>query len=685
MDVLFERFHEIFALPLSQNVTLFCLILAIILIVPIITQKLHIPQVIGLILVGIVIGPHALNIVDNTGAISLFSTIGLLYIMFTAGLELDINQFKLNKNRSLAFGFLTWAGPLLFLFPICFWIYDLDALPSFLVGCMFATHTLIAYPAVSRLGVSADPSVAVSVGATIIVDTLVLIILSIVLGLSAGNLSVAFWLQLAISLLLFSVFMIVVVPKIGAWFYAHWHREHYLRYIFTLFMVFCSALLALMAGLEGIIGAFIAGLMLNRFIPKNSQLMHQIEFVGNTIFIPIFLLTVGMLVNIGVITSGPKTILLALVLSAAALAGKFAAAWIAQKWFHYSSAQRNTMFGLSAARVAATLAVVIVAHNAGLIDESFLNAAILLILITCITASFVTESAAKKLAIERDKNMTHAPDKENDFSHLLLPIANPNHAFALLDFAGALLPQNHLAKITMLSVVPNSKNAEENIRIIRENIQKTFHHELDPKTHHLSAVIDANIPDGIARAAKEQLSDAIILGWPKADFSEHFIGEKWKAVVHDTNKRILWCDFPVPTQKMKRLILLTLPNAEHAPDFNGWTDLILKIAHHYALSILLVGQQSAFDAFQARAAFTQKNIPLSSQIESHIEKIHHHLSPAPSDWIVFVSARPNTIAHSSLCEKAPAFLSENYKNHNKILIYPAEQFENIELDDFEMV
>ena len=214
-----ERMAELFALPLTKNVALFAVVLAIILIVPLITKKLRIPHVIGLILCGVAIGPHAAGIIDNTGAIGLFSTIGLLYIMFTAGLELDINQFKLNQNRSFIFGFLTWAAPLAIIFPICYFGYGLGGLESFLVGSMFGTHTLIAYPAVSRLGVSADPSVAVSVGGTILADTGVLILLAIILGLASGNLSAAFWTELIVSLAIFSAVMFFAVPRIAVWFF----------------------------------------------------------------------------------------------------------------------------------------------------------------------------------------------------------------------------------------------------------------------------------------------------------------------------------------------------------------------------------------------------------------------------------------------------------------------------------
>ena len=681
-----ERMAELFALPLTKNVALFAVVLAIILIVPLITKKLRIPHVIGLILCGVAIGPHAVGIIDNTGAIGLFSTIGLLYIMFTAGLELDINQFKLNQNRSFIFGFLTWAAPLAIIFPICYFGYGLGGLESFLVGSMFGTHTLIAYPAVSRLGVSADPSVAVSVGGTILADTGVLILLAIILGLASGNLSAAFWTELIVSLAIFSAVMFFAVPRIAVWFFAHWHRENYLRYIFVLFMVFVSALLAEIAGLEGIVGAFLAGLVLNRMIPKSSQLMHQIEFVGNVLFVPIFLLTVGMLVDVGVIMSGPRTVILACVLSAAALAGKFAAALIAQKLFHYTNAQRNTMFGLSAARVAATLAVVLVAHRAGLIDDSFLNAAILLILVTCIVASFATESAARKLAVERTQSYADG-SRESDHcgGNVLVPIANPEHAYNLFEFSGILRGNSPSSRITMLSVIADSRLAETNIREIRQNIVKTFKGILDPQKHQISAVIDTNISDGIARAAREHAASAVVLGWPRTGLSDIVIGKTWQAVIHDVDRLVLWCDLPMHAAQVKRLTVFTLKNADRESHFDGWCDIILKIAEHYSLKIVCIGTEEVSRAIRMRRDFLHKSIPVEAEKSIPIDAAQVKSLIAPDDWIAVVSARRNTISHMAICEKIPEYLSKNFKSQNKLLIYPSQPCACPEDDEYDVV
>lgn len=678
-----ERLSEIFTLPLTENIILFTFMLGVILIMSMITRRLGLPQVIGLILCGVVIGPHALNVIDNSGAISLFSTIGLLYIMFTAGLELDINTFKINKNKSFLFGFLTYIFPVVVIFPICYLFFDLGIIESFLVGSMFGTHTLIAYPAVSKIGVSRDPSVAVTVGGTILVDAGVLVLLAILLGLSAGNLTIAFWIELVVALIVFSAIMFIVIPKIGEWFFAHWHRERHLRFIFIMFMVFLSSLLAEIAGLEGIVGAFIAGLVLNRLIPKSSSLMHQIEFVGNAVFIPFFLVTVGMLVDMGVILKGPRTIILALVLSAAALFSKYLAAFVAQKLFKYSRAQRHVMFGLSAARVAATLAIVIVIHKAGLIDVAFLNASILLILITSITASFVTESAARKLALEQDSlspnSQIHSLATQE---HILIPIANPAHAQSLLEFADLLKSPQSNHPITLLSVVPNNTHAETRIREFSKAIEPTLKDNPDLSVQ-VASTIDPSITEGIARGVKENLATTLLMGWPKSDIADKIVGEKWQAFSRNIDKMIILADMPLPVTSLKRIVLFTLKNAEFLPSFNAWVDKIIYLSEQCSLSVQHYGMQSTAEAIQSRIKQTNKSVILNSSNEDPFEAQAKTELFSKTDCLVFVTSRPKSLCYLPQCDRLPACWSNKYPDNNRLLIFPTNPW-TVD-DEFEQV
>jgi Kef-type K+ transport system membrane component KefB len=452
--------HE-FQLPLSNPVLVFSLILFIILLSPILLKKINIPGIIGLIIAGVIIGPHGFGVLEQNSAIDLFSTIGLLYIMFIAGLELDMNEFKANKNKSILFGIFTSIIPLGIGFPVCYYLLGYDFNASFLTASMFATHTLVAYPIVSKLGVSKNQSVAITVGGTILTDTAVLIILAVIIGKSQGSLNQEFWIRLGVSLTIFSLIMFLIIPRIAKWFIKSLESEKHSHYIFVLSVVFFAAFLAEVAGVEPIIGAFVAGLALNKLIPHSSALMNRIEFIGNSLFIPFFLISVGMLVDMSVILNGPMAIIIALTLSIVALTGKWLAAKFTQLVFRYSKSQGQLIFGLSSSHAAATLAVILVGYNANILDGNILNGTIILILITCIVASFVTEKAAKQILVESEdeaSNIELPTGLENE--HILLSIANLSGMEKLLEFAIFIKEKKSKNPISILSVVSNNDEAE---------------------------------------------------------------------------------------------------------------------------------------------------------------------------------------------------------------------------------
>ena len=425
-DFFSDMTHE-FALPFTNPVLIFAVLLAIVLLAPLLLKRFNVPSIIGLIVAGVIIGPFGLNLVDNNHqGVSMFSTIGLLYIMFIAGLELDLNEFISNKNKSLVFGLFTFILPLSVGFPVCYYLLGYDLSASFLTASMFATHTLVTYPIVSRMGVAKNQAVAITVGGTILTDTAVLIILALVLSGNDGGLDLAFLVRLLISLVAFSSIVFLLIPRITRWFFQQAEGEKYLHYIFVLFVVFFCGFLAELGGIEPIIGAFAAGLALNRLIPHSSALMNRIEFFGNSLFIPIFLISVGMLVDVSVVFDGPATLLIALTLTVTAIAGKWVAAFFTQVIFKYSAIQRNIIFGLSSSHAAATIAVIIVGYNAGILDEYILNGTIILILLTCIVASLVTQKSAKELAISQE----NAPLSDSDlgaFAQDPGSIANPSN------------------------------------------------------------------------------------------------------------------------------------------------------------------------------------------------------------------------------------------------------------------
>lgn len=387
-------------LPIKDPVLIFLIVLVAILVMPLIAKRLKFPSLIGLILTGVVIGPHGLNVLTRDNSFTLFGTVGMLYIMFLAGLELDLDEFSKKRRRSITFGALTFFIPLILGLITVVGILQYSWLAAWWIASMFSTHTLVAYPIASRLGVTRDEAVAVAVGGTIITDTAVLLLLAVFTGSAEGTLNMMFWIKLIISLSLFGVILFWAFPRIGDWFFKHVDAEPNTHAVFILMMVFSAAFLAQLAGVEAIIGAFASGLALNHLVAHESPLKAQLEFVGNTLFVPFFLIGVGMLVDLKVLFGGPRALIVAVTLTSMALISKWLAAYLTQLCFGYSKIQRNLIFGLSASHAAATLAVILIAYQLKIIDDHVLNGTIVLILVTCLTASFMTERAGRQLVKE---------------------------------------------------------------------------------------------------------------------------------------------------------------------------------------------------------------------------------------------------------------------------------------------
>lgn len=351
-----------FTLPLKNPVLLFSLILFIILFAPILLNKLRIPHLIGLIIAGAIIGPNGLNLIARDMSIILFGTVGLQYIMFLAGLEIDLAEFKKNSSKSLVFGLLTFSIPMILGTVVGLYLLHFSMATSVLLASMFASHTLIAYPLVSKLGIAKNRAVTVAVGGTMITDTLALLVLAVIAGMQTGEINQEFWIRLGFSVVMFGLVVMLIFPIIGRWFFKR-YDDNISQYIFVLAMVFLGCTLAELAGIEAIIGAFLAGLALNRLIPHTSPLMNRIEFVGNALFIPFFLIGVGMLIDYKAFVKDWGTIQVAGIMTIVAIVGKYLPAYITQKLFGYTRDERRLIFGLSNAQAAATLAAVLVGFN----------------------------------------------------------------------------------------------------------------------------------------------------------------------------------------------------------------------------------------------------------------------------------------------------------------------------------
>lgn len=676
-----------FELPLHNPILVFSLILFIILLSPILLRKINIPGIIGLIISGVVIGPHGFYILEKNSAIDLFSTIGLLYIMFIAGLELDMNEFKANRNKSILFGFFTFIIPLSVGFPVCHYLLGYDFNASFLTASMFATHTLVAYPIVSKFGVSKNQAVAITVGGTILTDTAVLIILAVIMGNHQGSLNEEFWIRLGASLAIFSAIMFFVIPRIAKWFFSKLESEKHSHYIFVLSVVFFAAFLAEAAGVEAIIGAFVAGLALNKLIPHSSALMNRIEFLGNSLFIPFFLISVGMLVDVSVIMSGPMALIIALTLSAVALTGKWLAALITQLVFKYTGAQRQLIFGLSGAHAAATLAVILVGYKAEIIDENILNGTIILILITCIVASFSTERAAKKIILEtEDSTEDHLNINKAQSEHILLPIANTENFEKLLEFSIFMKDKKSANPISVLTVVSNNAEAEQNIVKTRNKLEDYVKQASASETKvNVITTIDHNAASGIARVSREIMADIIVLKWPRrTGFIDKLMGQKLESILLNTDKTTFICHLEKPLIVHKRLVIATPPLVEHESGFEYWLIKTAKLAQELSIPILFYCNEATEKSIEK--VYANEKISISFSV-NHFDDWDDFLILSryikEEDLFVLVSARRGAASYISALDNLPSKLEKHFPLNSIVVIYPQQYSQEYSIERFD--
>lgn len=668
--------HE-FQTPFSNSVLIFSLILFIILLAPIILNRFKIPGIIGLILSGMVIGPYGLFLIQKNSAVDLFSTIGLLYIMFIAGLELDMNEFNKHKYKSLIFGFFTFLFPIVIGFPVCYYLLDYSFNTSLLIASMFATHTLIAYPIVNRLGIAKNHAVAITVGGTILTDTAVLLILAIISGTASGEATSELWIRLSISIICFAAIVYFLIPRVASWFFRRLEDEKNAHFIFVLLVVFLTAFIAEIAGLEPIIGAFAAGLTLNRLIPHTSSLMNRIEFVGNSLFIPFFLISVGMLIDFRVLTNGPQALIVAFTLTVVALLGKWLAAQLSGRIFKYSKEQRSLIFGLSSAHAAATLAVILVGYNLGIINDHVLNGTIVLILITCVVASFITEKAGKEIVLHMDNEPEQVVLNSQ---RVLVPIANPQTMEKLIDFSMVIKNPKDYSPILGLTVVKDDDQAQTRLLQSKKLLEKAIVYaaSADQKIEIMST-IDRNITSGIKRIATEKFITDIVAGWsPQKNLADIIFGQTFDKLVKQTTQTIFITRFTMPLNVHKNILLICPYFTEKEPGFYKWLVSILRVSSQLSTGIVLYASPEAEHAIHefinlnkvAVALDYRGNIDLG-EIASLGAKVQ------PYDMIVLISSREGGISYTPALDVLPKKMSKYFNPNSLVFIYPATEVENM--------
>lgn len=687
MNKTFEHISQAFEAPLQNPVLIFSLVLFIILLSPIILRPIKVPGIIGLIISGVIIGPHGLNWLEKNSAINLFSTIGLLYIMFIAGLELDMNEFKKTKNKSLLFGFFTFIVPISIGYPVCHLLLGYDVLASLLISSMFATHTLVSYPIVNSYGISKMEAVAITIGGTILTDTAVLIILAVITGVSQGNIGNEFWVTLGISFAIFLFIMFGIIPRIAKWFFERLGSEKTANYIFVLSVVFFAAFLAEIAGLEPIIGAFVAGLALNKLIPHSSALMNRIEFIGNAIFIPFFLISVGMIVDVSVILKGPQALIIAGTLTIVAIVGKYAAAWLTQKIFKYSRGQRNLIFGLSSAHAAATLAVIMVGHKNGIIDENVLNGTILLILVTCIVATIVTGNASKKVVMDGEQDEEHTDVVKEKDENILISIANMDNMEPILDFSTYIKSKKCTYPVSIVSVVKDNEQAQLNMARARKNLDNMVRYASGSETNvNISATIDLNIASGVARSAKEVSANCIVLGWPSAaNFMDKFVGEKTESILNRTSANVMLCHFKKPFISNKSIVVFAPPMCEAEFGFEYWLEKVIKLAQELSVPISFVVDTRSAAAIKGHLAEIKNSVPVTFRHYDDWDNLQGLKAfKEEESMFIFVSARNGEVSYRDSLDGVAKKLDRIYANENLVLVFPS-RIENAHIDEYEDV
>ncbi|HXH98654.1 MAG TPA: cation:proton antiporter [Sphingobacteriaceae bacterium] len=679
-----------FSLPLKNPVIIFSLVLFIILFAPILFNKVKIPHIIGLIIAGVVIGPYGLNLLLRDSSIVLFGTVGLLYIMFTAGLEIDMEEFKKNRLKSLVFGLFTFSIPLLLGSLAAYHLLNFSIFPALLFGSMLSTHTLLAYPIVSKYGIARIRAVTLTIGGTIVTDILSLLVLAAVTGMTRGDIGPAFWIRLAIGFVIFAGIIFYVFPIIARWFFKRFD-DHISQYIFVLAMVFLGSFLAEVAGLEAIIGAFLAGLALNRFIPHVSPLMNRIEFVGNAFFIPFFLIGVGMLVDISVLFKGFGAITVAAVMITVAVLSKYIAAVATQKTFKLSKDERRLIFGLSNARVGATLAIVLIGYNIilaetnsgepiRLLSEDVLNGTILMILVTCTISSFVTEKASQVIALQEDAQ--HGSNSETD-EKILISLAYPETVSELVDIGLILKPHKSAVPVYALHVTLDGK-PEENARSNGKKI-------LEKAVKHASATGDAlipisrfdiNISHGIIYTIKEHNITDVLIGLHQNADQQVFFGPTAEQIFKSVLDTIYIYKPFQPFNTLKRMVVLVPSKAELEPGFIHWFEKLTTVAKAAGMPLYF---------YAAVDTITElKNA--GSRILNGPKMMFHFFDDwedflifsrelKPNDLFVIISSRKDHVSYNNHLEKLPHYLSSYFKDNSFLIVYPKQLDRNPNLED----
>ncbi|MDE6269160.1 MAG: cation:proton antiporter [Muribaculaceae bacterium] len=680
--------------PLATGpITIFFVVLAIILLAPVLLNRLRIPHIVGMIVAGVIVGPYGLNIIANDSSFEIFGQVGLLYLMFLAGLEIDMYHLKLNLRRGMTFGVLTFAVPMALGFWVSSQVLHLDMLTSTLLGSMFASHTLISYPIVGRYGITKSPAVLMSIVGTIFAVVGALIVLAISVNIyQIGEFRLSELGKLGLRVAVYCGGVILVYPRVTRWFMKR-YSDAVTQYVFILAMVLLSAWIASSIQLEGVLGAFLAGLVLNRFVPSASPLMSRIEFVGNAIFIPYFLIGVGMMINLHVIANR-GTLIVAGIMLGVALVSKWMPAWVAALIYRMPGAARRVMFGLTTAHTAVALAVVTIGYNmtrpdgSRMLDATVLNATVLVILITCAIAPIVTTSAASKLKMLM---LDDAADETNDprrhASNVLIPVTNPITAQSLVDLAILMSDMKGRGRgaNNFYALHVRNDNTHQSRAIGRNslNLAREAAVAVDVDITPIER-FDINTVTGVLNVIEERDIDALVMGMHrKTTVIDSFLGPKIEQLLTATSRMLVLMRCYIPVNTVARIIVTVPQNAQYESGFGRWVRAIGSLGQQLGCRVTFCGHPDVHGLiagvlkrgqFAVRAEY--------KEMRDHDDFVLLSREVGEDDLFVWVSARPNTVSYSPDMAELPSFMQRYYANNNLLVVYPEQMEADMQMQSF---
>ena len=663
--------------PITDPTLTFFVVLLIILLAPIIMGKLRIPHIIGMVLAGVVVGKYGLNILVRDNSFELFGRVGLYYIMFLAALEMDMESIRKNRNRLLIFALLTFTVPLLLTYFMGIHLLNYGITASLLLGCIMASNTLVAYPIVSRYGLQRKPSVTLSVGSSIISLIFSLIMLAAIVASNKGEGSIGFWLFFVSKFVIYCAAAIFLLPRLTRWFLRR-YSDAVMQFIFVLASLFLCAALSAAIGLEGIFGAFLSGLILNRYIPSVSPLKNRLEFIGNAVFIPYFLIGVGMLINVRLLFTGGGILWAVICITLFGTLGKAIAAYAACFGFRMPISSGHMMFGMTSAHAAGAIAMVMVGMNllgedgAPLVSAQMLNAVIVMILFTCIISSVITEQSAQRIIL-RDKELpVEAHRKAND-QRILVPVKYPEYAERLMNMAILMLNRKQTRGLVALNVVYDGehmhRNMEQGNRLLEQMTQYCAGSDIQIQTQ---TRIAANIANGIKHAFKEFQATEILIGMhTHKEVSTKFWGEFHQSLFNGLNQQITMARLAQPLNTIRRIQVAVPSRAEFEPGFYRWLERLSRIAGNLECRIQFHGRTETLSLVNEYIKNRHPQVRADYSNMDHWNELPKLANDVADDHLfVIVTARKGTVSYKNALEYLPDEVQRYFNGKNLVIIFP---------------